>query len=175
LPPSRGPVGRTGALVGDYPSPDRRYVALVTHEEANVGAIAVLTRATHRRVLRRLWDLESFVWVPHRGHRLVVATSGLYGRAGIYLWEGGSQWRNLVRVRRPLDEQFLIHGVTRDGQWLAYGHDSDVEVSSRRMQENGAVDPLLRPRRWLRLPSSPPRGSLASRTRRGRRSVGSGQ
>ena len=60
-------------------------------------------------------DVDSFVWVPQHGHRLVVATSGLYAAALLELWDGGRRWRSLYPVRRPDDECFVLYGATPAG------------------------------------------------------------
>ncbi len=102
-------------------------------------SLAIIDRRSGRR-LARAYDVTGHVWVPRRPHRLVVATCGVYGRASLRLWEGGTRWRSLHRVREPEGECFGLYGATRDGHWIIYGHAYLDHVET------------LKRRRWLRLP-----------------------
>ena len=76
--------------------------------------------AQSRKPQVRAEDVDGFVWVPLHPHRLAVATCGLYGKASLVLWEGGTHWRSLHRVRRPEGECFELLGVTGDGRQIVY-------------------------------------------------------
>jgi hypothetical protein len=126
---------------GDYPSPDRRYLARTRTGEAAVVTLTIIDTRTHEH-LAQVEDLNSFVWVPRHGHRLVVAASGVYAKALLGLWDDGSHWRSLHRVRRPDDEDFTLYGATSDGRLIVYGHTTDLDKDPTGLDQ----------RRWLQLP-----------------------
>lgn len=128
-----------------FRSPDGRYVAQLQHGEANVWSLAIVSRRSGRR-LKQADDVRSIVWVPGHAHWLVVATSSVYGTAQLGLWKGKRRWHSLYPMRRPMEELFVLYGVTADGRWIIYGHDPNVD------QRHHGRNPLDR-RRWIRLPS----------------------
>jgi hypothetical protein len=83
------------------------------------------------------------VWVPRHPHRLVVATCGVYGKASLVMWDGGTHWRSLHPVRQPENECFELFGVTDDGRQIVYGHDPNTGVPTARLSR----------RHWLKLPA----------------------
>jgi hypothetical protein len=133
-----GPWGRLPTS-GDHWSPDGRYVARARVGLGESISLSIIHRRSGRR-LARAFDVSGLLWLPRNPHRLVVATCGVYGRASLRLWEGGTRWRSLHRVRYPADECFGLYGATRDGRWIIYSH-ADLDK----------VEALKR-RRWLRLP-----------------------
>jgi hypothetical protein len=127
-----------------YPSPDGRYVARLTHGDGNTWRLAI-TGVGGRSPLVEVDDVQALVWIPGHRHRLVVASCGIYGTAQLGLWQGGSRWRSLHRVRDPGQECFTLYWVTRDGRSIVYGYDPAIN------RQHAGEEPLQH-RRWLRLP-----------------------
>jgi hypothetical protein len=126
----------------DIWSPDHRFVARWRIEMPNTTELTILDGRTRRAVVH-LPEMNDFLWVPHQPHRLVAAGGGPFGHGFLWMWEGGRRWRSLVPVRRPKEENFVLFGVTRDGQFLIYGHGPSGDLESYDA-------PHLR--QWLRLP-----------------------
>jgi hypothetical protein len=135
---ANSPWGRL-PMSDDHRSPDGRYVAQARVGMGEAISLAIMDRRSGRR-LARAYDVSGLVWVPRSPHRLVVATCGVYGRASLRLWEGGTRWQSLHRVREPEGECFGLYGATRDGRRIIYSHAYLDNVQA------------LNRRRWLRLP-----------------------
>jgi hypothetical protein len=146
---SYGANGSSGddesAVYRDHWSPDRRYIVR-WHLEMPATSELTIIDARSRRALVHIDDMNDFVWVPHHPHRLVVAAGGPFGKGFLRMWEKGRRWRSLYRVHRPKAECFSLFGVTRDGQFIIYGHGPSGDLET--------YDPPHL-RRWLRLPRSP--------------------
>lgn len=149
-PDGLGESGTDGTYY--FRSPDRRFIAQWRIEMPNTSELALID-AQSRKVVVHLPDMSDFLWVPHHPHRLVVAGGGPFGHGFLWMWEGGRRWRNLLRLRRPKEESCVLFGVTRDGQFLIYGHGPSGDLES--------YDPPHR-RQWLHLPPASARQRLAS-------------
>jgi hypothetical protein len=111
---------------GGYTSPDGKYLAEV-RLQLDIRSIRIyrLHRTTSgfsRKdpVSRTIPDIEGFVWVPKRGHTLVVAAGGDYGPPLLAMWDG-SKPRKLHTVRGRGD-LFELYGVSADGAAIIYSY-----------------------------------------------------
>jgi hypothetical protein len=129
---------------GDHLSPDRKYVGRARTGASPVVTVTLLERKT-RKPLARAYAVRGFAWVPGRPHRFVVATTSLYGRASLRMWEGGTGWKPLVRVKEPEIAAFTLYGVTPSGRFLIYGYTPDLDFNAQALDR----------RRWLRLAPPP--------------------
>src|SRR6266542_683797 len=111
VPAFAGPQA-SGEYNPDHWSPDRRYIARELDQTPNGILLGVIDARSGKQVVKRD-QVDSFVWVPHRRHSLVVAGwfPGFLGN-----WQGGHRWRGLHRVRSPEHEGFTLDGVTADGR-----------------------------------------------------------
>jgi hypothetical protein len=143
-------------MKGDFPSPDGRYVAHGWYGQAEVAHLSIRrvrrdsrgkTVVVRPAIIADLEDVTSFQWVPRQPHALVIATSGLYGKAMLVLWQGDKRLRSLHRVKRPDEETFWLRGITADGMIAIFEHAMD--------NENLLYHDPKRPRLRLRLPLSP--------------------
>jgi hypothetical protein len=140
---SEGVYGDQGSAVnGDHYSPDRRFIVRARIEMPNTSELTLIDARRHRRIAY-LPDMNDFVWVPNHPHCLIVAGGGPFGDGFLRMWEDGPRWRNLLRVWRPKREMFVLFGVTRDGQFMIYGHGPSGDLES--------FDPPHL-RQWMRLP-----------------------
>lgn len=107
---------------GDHRSPDRRFILRATHHDGDTTNVAVIDVKSGNRLLAAE-DVTGFLWVPGKGHRVVVAACSIYGIAMLVMWESGKRWRSLHRVSNRAEECFALYGVTKDGKILIYGYD----------------------------------------------------
>lgn len=113
-------------------SPDGKYIAQLTRELGDAGHLTIYRRQPTKPgiLLTKLvasWRFDGVggcIWVPRRGHWLLVSGTGVYGPAMINLWTGGKRVRVLRRAKNPNggDEGFNILGVTADGRTMIYEH-----------------------------------------------------
>lgn len=138
----------TPGLVGYFRSPDRRYSVKEIHDDGDTATVVVIERRTGRELVRAS-DVQSFNWIPRCPHRLVVGASGLYGEGMLAMWEGGTHWHYLVRVRHPADESFTVQSVSRDGRCIIYMHQQgdDWVVTGKERRIRLRLPPRLAHRR----------------------------
>ena len=117
------------ARPGNYISPDKKYIATFALGEAEVGVLTVHAvkddnpkHVPHRVLLKSVQDVQGFVWVPGKPHSLVFASSGIYGKASLAIWKGGTEAKMLCRVRQPDSEWFQLDGISADGRMIVYRH-----------------------------------------------------
>lgn len=111
-------------------SPDGRYVAQLTDRDAEVGYLIVYRNrpgakslAKRDKVSQEFANVNGCVWVPRRGHWLVVSTGGAdYGEGMVALWSGSKRARRLLRAKSEDDEGFNVRSISADGRSLVYEH-----------------------------------------------------
>lgn len=123
----------------DFASPDGKY--LVRLEHAKEGGYINLHILKRRRIPKHnrgerdaprsvtavQEDVTSFAWIPGRPHALVVATSDMYGWAGIRYWNGGTSVKGLAgRSEAPRRsytgrlQMYVLTRVDRGGRYVYY-------------------------------------------------------
>jgi hypothetical protein len=125
---------RTPYVTGHFRSPDNQYRVTIVHDDGDIDDITVEEVRTGKKLVEAI-NVDGFRWAPRSPHRLVVAASGLYGTAMLAMWEGGTRWRDLVRVRDPNNEGFTLLGVSRDGRFITYEHSRNVAGDLDRVAE----------------------------------------
>jgi hypothetical protein len=136
-----------GALSpGTLRSPDGRYEVRVEIGEAECGYLLIRRLPKGRgepKLLRRIEDVEDFMWLPERRHTLVFSTGNTYGdEAMLALWAGTGIRKLKGKRNSRLHECFWIHGASPDGRVLIYSHASE--------DPRERVDDRTRDRRWIR-------------------------
>lgn len=134
----RALFGDDGRSRRDYPSPDGRYVVCLEHaKEGGYVNLLVLARQRTAETRRRKQDspkriivqedVTSFAWVPKRAHTLVVATSDMYGWAGIRYWDGKAGLKALAGRRGSFNgpyhgqlRTYVLTRVDKDGRNVSY-------------------------------------------------------
>jgi hypothetical protein len=120
-------ISGEGALrPGTYTAPDGRYLVRLAVGQAERAHLTVLrvNRGRHTLV-RRIEDVEDFMWLPGRRHTIVFSTCNAYADEAILaLWRG----YGIRKLKRPThrgnDECYWIHAATQDGRVLIYSHAS---------------------------------------------------
>ncbi len=125
-------------------SPDGRYVAVLDYI-ADTWALSICSRkivfearrdkqkkSQRRIVLRRYTaeltdDISGIRWAPRHPHTLVFATSGIYSKARMAVWQGGKRAVTLVhsRLKKGSEEGFQLDGISKDGNMVYYGYFGD--------------------------------------------------
>lgn len=75
-------------------------------------------------------NVQGFAWLPGKNPALLFATGGLYGTARLAVWTPQGV-RDLVKVRKPHDESFMLVGAEVKGTKLSvrylYGGAEDLD------------------------------------------------
>jgi hypothetical protein len=124
-PPGVGPRG-----IGKFRSPDGLYFVRLFVGEAGTTDFQAYRgnarlhsyKGRSRGLLTELvHDSNGWLWLPGRGHTLVFAVSGLYGKAALAMWSG-DRLIPLLRAQHPTEESFTLYGTSRSGKVVYYGH-----------------------------------------------------
>lgn len=129
------------ARLGSYASPDKEYIATFALGEAEVGILTVHAvkdnnpkHISHRVLLKSVQDVQGFVWVPGKPHSLIFASSGIYGKASLAIWKGGTEAKMLCQVKHLDSEWFQLDGISADGKVIVYRHarhDAEIEYTRK--------------------------------------------
>jgi hypothetical protein len=146
-------------------SPDHQFYAMTVHGEADCQFLFIIKvdpRRTGVKTLAKLrkgaeghamdsdrvpmppgsllerMDAESFLWLPHKPHKLVFSESNIYGKGIIAVWDGGTKYRAIDDPKTPEAVLRLVSYVPRTHR-LNYTVETTDHQVIRRTRRNITV------------------------------------
>ncbi|MCW3096968.1 MAG: hypothetical protein JWL77_2586 [Chthonomonadaceae bacterium] len=149
-PDKRLPVHHS---LSNYISPDGKYVAHIQEGEGDTADLWICkaplsgkSLSLKHALLSNVIETDGLVWVPGRPHTLVFATGGIYGKASLSLWKGGTHLEMLVPVKHPDDEAFELNSISADGRMIYYAHWTKDQLEAANWGAHGRHQHLTLPR-----------------------------
>ncbi|MBC8143263.1 MAG: hypothetical protein H7Y38_17700 [Armatimonadetes bacterium] len=133
---------------GDFPSPDRRFIARLTHAEGDTKTLTIHTVTRGKPLLKSLiiaeTDIHNVQWVPRQLHSLLIGVNGIYNpNPRLVLWRGGNTLRTLTADKTAL--LFVIKDISSNGRIVRYERrgESDLQDTQRTPLRSLSLTPFL--------------------------------